>query len=242
MNTVPPNKFDNLKNPTESCNEPLSDEVGVHAISKMIAKKTKFRVADVEEVMREVGPVIFAILLARKTVDLDGVYLRNRWVPNDIPRYIRNGDGFWTFGYFNPKLELDRQKRSMYIGKDIVYRDNIVEDTAPYLSDEIKTADDMRALSIAYMKETGALGKELLVDEEGYYFTNKKKGRKRFFDKDFHPTWGELMSYYANRHRAIQKYQKLKSEGKDVEFGPFVTAELESAGFKIGRGEKKPVE
>lgn len=232
MNIVPPKNFENLKTPTESCNEPIAQEVGTYNISRMIAKKTKFRVCDVEEVVKELGSVLFMLLLERKTVNLDGLYLRNRWNPLNEPKYIRNDEEYWTFGYFNPKVELDLQKRSLFIGKDISYKDEFIEKLLPYAPDGIESIEDLRALSLEIMKETCKDGKDVIVGEDGYIISDSKK--KKFFDENFHPTWGEYAKYHSERKKAIKRYWELRRSGEEVDFKEFVTNELEKGGFKIG--------
>ena len=233
MTIVQPKNFESLRPAPYNTEEPTAKEVGVHELSRKIAHKTKFRVVDVEEVVTEACYALYAMLLERKSVNLNGLYLQNRWNPLVEPRYVRNEDGYWTFGYFSPKIEFDTQRRMMFIGQNGVYRDDFMEKILPYLDEDIEDSDDLRDAVLETMKETSQLGKNILVDEDGM-FLPKGKTKKRFFDEDFHPTFGEISSYNAAKRRALRKYWEKKRSGEEPDFIEFIKSEIESEGFTFG--------
>ena len=82
--------FSYLRKPKPSSNEPIAKSVGIYDLALMIARKTKFRVWDVKEVLEEVGPAIYAQLLQRKTVDVDGVNIGSKWKGIEFARCVKD--------------------------------------------------------------------------------------------------------------------------------------------------------
>lgn len=215
--------------------EPIADEVSVHKLSTMIAHKTKFRVSDVEEVIKEIGPALCSLLIQRKTMNFGGVKIRNRWVPYEEPKYIRNGDGYWTFGYFMPKVEFNKDARLMYSGRSGGFSEDFVDSLLPYMPDEIKNEDDIVKLSYDLMEATGQLGKGVIVDEEGYIVQKNPKKKRRYFDETFHPTYAERMNFIIAQRSAYKEYNERTKAGEGL--GPaslFVIQKMKDNGFKLG--------
>ena len=73
MRPVNRDKFNVLRRPDPKSEEPIMPSVGTYEMARMISKKTKFRVLDVKEVLDEVGPCIYGILLQRKSVNFDEI-------------------------------------------------------------------------------------------------------------------------------------------------------------------------
>lgn len=232
---IEPKRFSCLKTPSKDTKEPIAEEVGIHYLSRMISKKTKFRVADVEEVVRELSSVVYSMILDRKTVNLDGMYIRSKWQELEKPMYIRDGEGYWIFGYFYPKIEMDMTKRNLYSGKDISYNEKLCDKIIPYCPDYVEDFEDLKEYIYNRIKSTSKLGKAMLVDEDGYIINPNSK-KKKYFDEEFHPTWGEICKYHAARSRAIKKWKELRDSGEDVAFHSFIYKQLESEGYKLGSG------
>lgn len=235
MKIIDKSKFNALRTPTNP-KEPVADIVGVHKLSTMVAHKTKFRVADVEEVIKETTYAIYSLLLQRKSVDLNGVKLVNRWVPYDEPKYIRNGEGFWTFGYFFPKIEMSKDGRMIYRGADGEYNKDFIDAILPYLPDGIVDENDIINMAKEIIEETNKLGKEMIVDEEGYIIPKGKKKKRIKFDETFHPSWEETIRYQVARKKLIVEYWEKKKNGEEVPptLGEYVVNGLLSQGFRVG--------
>lgn len=234
MRIINKEKFDSLTSYTTK-NEPVADEVGIHKLSTMIAHKTKFRVADVEEVMKEAAFALYALLLERKTVNLGGIKLKTKWFPYEEPRYVRLGNGYWTFGYYFPRIEMVKDGRLLYSGRDGEFNPDFIEGILPYLPDDVKNEEDIIKFSLDIMEATCQEGKDVIIDEEGYIIQTDPKKKRKYFDETFHPTYLEMVHYHMARKKAIGEYYKKKNDGEDVgDLNDYVYSQLRERGFKVG--------
>lgn len=231
--------YDCLRKPYPSSGEPIAEEVGVYQLSRMIAKKTKFRVADVQEVLKEVGPAIFALLLQRKSIKLGHINICSRWHRTEWPRYVQD-EQMWQFGYFVPTLLLEQADLLAYIGKTSNRTDAVAEEVSPYLSNGEKTIEDIIETSKAVAKENAALGKDFIIDEDGYVIPPEGSKKKKYlFDENFHPTYYERYRFAMLRRRFAKEWKIGVREGKfpTEEFPDMFTysvANLREAGFEAG--------
>lgn len=243
LHVVNPRRFDYLRAPADIPKEPVAKEVGSYYIAKKIAKKLKFRVEDVNEVLKELGPAIFGVLLERKSIDLGNITIRSKWEPFEAPRYIRNDPEHWAFGYYAPAIDMNMRSRLLYSGKKSeLFNQEFWDEIEPYLPDEIESFDDIRQFQHDIQTENSKLGKNLLVDEEGYLYLRGNQTKRRYFDENFHPTWFESMRYHAVRQKAIAEYWRRKRDGEEVGFREIVFGRLREAGFQLGRTKPDDVE
>lgn len=215
MRPVGRDVFNDLNKPLPSSEEPEMPYVGTYDMARMISKKTKFRVLDVKEVLDEVGPCIYGILLQRKSVRFGGIYLRSAWTRFRFPKFVRfegpnDDNGYWTYGYLKPKIEMDKQYQLLYSGERGYFPDKFIETIMPYVPDGITNIDDVLQYSISMMEETCQLGKNLVIDEDGYTIPMPPRRKKYKFDPGFHPTWLELIRYKKLKRRLFAEYHARK--------------------------------
>jgi hypothetical protein len=208
-------KFNVLRRPDPKSEEPIMPSVGTYEMARMISKKTKFRVLDVKEVLDEVGPCIYGILLQRKSVNFDGITIRSAWNRFRFPRFIRfessnDNNGYWAFGYLLPKIEFEKQMEMMYAGAVGAFPKKFLDKIRAYVPSFLETAEDIRQYSLDMMAETGQLGKETCVDKEGYTIPMPPRRKKYKFNPDFHPTWIERFRYRMLRRRLLSEYHARK--------------------------------
>lgn len=205
--------YEYLRKPKPSSKEPIAKSVGVYDLALMIARKTKFRVWDVKEVLEEVGPAIYAQLLQRKTVDLGGMNIRSKWQRMDYPRYVQD-EGIWQFGYFKPMIDFEKPNHMLYYGKTCVVPDGFVESIIPYMSNGEKTLDDLVESANAAAKETAQLGKDMVVDENSMTIPPEGSRRKpRRFREDWHPTVLERRRYMMRKGALANEYRRGVADG-----------------------------
>lgn len=206
--------YEYLKKPQPNSPEPLAKTVGIYDLSLLIARKTKFRVWDVKEVLEEVGPAIYAQLLQRKTVNLGGVNIRSKWQRLDFPRYVQ-GENIWQFGYFKPMIDFEKPYHMLYYGVNTVGPKGFVESIAPYMPNGEKTLEDLINSSNAAAKETAQLGKDMVVSKNNtiIYPEGSRLKKTRYFREDFHPDILERRRYHTCKSVAIARYKKGQAEG-----------------------------
>lgn len=228
-----------LRKPAPSSGEPIAEEVGIYQLSTMIAKKTKFRVADVQEVLREVGPAIFALLLQRKSVKLGYINIGSRWRRTEWPRYVQDEE-MWQFGYFVPTLCLERSALMLYRGDIPTKTDEIAEEVAPYMPNGERTVEDIVETSKAVAKENAALGRNYIVDKDGYVIPPEGSKKKKYlFDENFHPTYYERYRFLMLRRTFAKEWKTGLANGTfpTEEFPDMYTysvTKLKEAGFEAG--------
>lgn len=222
-----------MKRPTPSVNEPKSEEVSVYALSKMISEKTKFRIVDVEEVVREVGNAIFKILADRKSVTLGGINIRSKWERLEYPKYVRDGDGYWVYGYYKPVIDMDNRYRLTYIGKTCEFKDSDLKQLSPYFDKNIDTQEDIAEYCKKTMSETSKDGRYVCIDEDGYliYREDSKKKKKIKFNENFHPTWAEKQKYYFTKGALLREYKRKLDAGEPATYIDDVYVKLIEMGF-----------
>lgn len=206
--------FSYLRKPKPSSNEPIAKSIGIYELALMIARKTKFRVWDVKEVLEEVGPAIYAQLLQRKTVELGGINIRSKWQRLNFPRYVQD-ENIWQFGYFKPMIDMEKQNHMLYYGVDTVPSAGFVESIAPYMSNGEKTIEDLTNSSNAIAKETAQLGKDMVVRDDNtiIYAEGSKMKKTRWFREDFHPDILERRRYHYKKRFVVEDYMKGCEEG-----------------------------
>lgn len=227
--------FKELNKPSRFSTEPIAKEIGTYDMARMIAKKTKFRVMDVKEVLDEVGPCIYGILLGRKTAKFDGIYIRSKWRRLRFPRFIRyegtNGaDGFWTFGYYYPIVDMDKSFYMLYAGNDGSFSEDFVNRIEAYIDCEFDDADDLVTYSRCMMDETGQLGKDQVIDDEGYTIPMPPRRKRYKFDPDFHPTMLERRRYQRMKRRFLCEYHAMKYTDTPLPFS-YVWDSLKGCGI-----------
>ena len=229
--------FSYLRKPKPSSNEPIAKSVGIYDLALMIARKTKFRVWDVKEVLEEVGPAIYAQLLQRKTVDLDGVNIRSKWQRLDFPRYVQD-EKIWQFGYYKPMIDFEKPYHMLYYGVDTVVPKGFVESIVPYMSNGEQTLEDLISTSNAVAKETAQLGKSMVVrdDDTIIYPEGSRYKKVRKFRENFHPDILERRRFMMKKGALANEYRRGVEEGiyPNDEFptmGHFFGKKMREAGF-----------
>lgn len=235
MRPVSRDKFNSLRKPGPNTKEPIAKSVGTYDMARMISKKTKFRVLDVKEVLDEVGPCIFGILLQRKTVDFGGLYIRTSWNRLRFPRFVgfegpSDDKGYWTFGYYLPKIDMDKQYEMMYAGAKGVCPDSVWERIKAYMPEFVHNPDEAQEYSLNIMAETGQLGKETVIDEDGYTIPIPPRRKKYKWDPDFHPSWIERFRYRMLKRRFLSEYHAMKYSDHPLPFS-YVWDSLRASGI-----------
>ena len=231
--------IESLRKPTSSSKEPIAEIVGTYYMARMISKKTKFRVLDVKEVLDEVGPCIYALLLQRKTINFNGINIRSKWFRHGYPKYIRtnghlNDEGYWTYGYFKPTIDFEKKEYLMYGGFSGEHMDDymnpLLERVTPYLPEGINTEQDLIEYVDGIIKETCQLGKDYIIDEEGYVIPIPPKRKRHKFNPDFHPNIIERIRYKMLRKRYLIEYHNSKNTDNPLPF-EYVFESLAKHGF-----------
>lgn len=216
--------FDGLNRPKEDCIEPVPRAIGTYDMARMIAKKTKFRVLDVKEVLDEVGPCIYGILLSRQSIRFDGLNIRSAWKRFGRPKFIRfeggsDDNGYWTYGYFYPQIDMEKQWQMLYSGAKGSMPKEFIDRIKPYLPEGIETPDDIYIYCTSIMEETAQMGKNTVVDEYGFTIPLPPRRRRYKFDPNFHPTAREWREYLYKKGKLLLEYHELKRNGKKPSFG-----------------------
>lgn len=229
--------FDGLAYKTED-NEPEAEMCNMYDMARKIAKKTKFRVIDVMEVLREVGPCMYMMLLERKSVNLGCIKIRSKWKRFIYPRYVHDKDfSFWSFGYYYPIITFDNKYKYLYEGISRAKADVTVNEISPYFPDGVNNIEDLKKYVKKILYETSSKGKDVIIDSEGYVkpYVQEKINTKRYkFDENFHPTFIEKKVYFAKRRKYINEWRRLVENGRtDLKFD-YVINKLREEGFQIG--------
>lgn len=233
MKIIPHELFKPIRKDSKNADIPKNKTVGVYEMACMIAKKTKFRVSDIQEVLDEVGPCIYGILLSRRSAKFGNVVISSRWTRLKYPRYVRNEDGYWVFGYFMPAVQFDKMSEKMYDASDAVYSEEFIENLRYYFSKDIETEDDAKKRVLEIMKETCQLGKNTVVGEDGRILLIPgllRQAKTYKFDEDFHPSWFDKQIYYNVRRHYIKEMKKLQKEDPTINY-KWVIQQLKNDGF-----------
>lgn len=245
MRSVDPKVFKDLNKPSRFSTEPVAKEVGTYDMARMIAKKTKFRVLDVKEVLDELGPCVYGILLSRKTAKFDSIYIRSKWKRFRFPRFVRyegpnDNNGYWTYGYYYPIIDMDKPFYMLYAGKAGSMSEEFIDRIEAYVDCEFDDANDLVTYSRSMMDETGQLGKDQVVDKEGYTIPLPPRRKRYFFDPDFHPTFLEKRRYQRLKRRFLCEYHAYKYSDTPLPFS-YVWDSLKASGiFETYHKKLKP--
>lgn len=233
MKIIPHELFKPIRKDIPSQNLPKNKNVGIYEMACMIAKKTKFRVSDIQEVLDEVGPCIYGILLSRKTANFGNIKIASRWTRLKYPRYVRNGDGYWVFGYFMPSVQFDKMSELMYDASDAFYSEEFINNLKYYFDKNIENEEDVKNKVLDIMSETCKNGKEFVVGEDGHILPIPgllRQAKTYKFDEDFHPSWFEKQIYFNARRHYIKEMKKMQETNPEINY-KWVLEQLRKDGF-----------
>lgn len=203
----------------------------------MIAKKTKFRVSDILEVINCFCDVSALLIAQRKTLDLKWFKIYNKWERDAMPKYKRiPGNEHWSFGRFIPTLYLTPKLFALFCGHERYDSDNFYRVILPYVPEEMRTRHKVVKSIQEKIVIDDLLGKPFMVDEESFIIKRDcdKYKKRRFFDEDFHPTYLEASRYRKRKMHYIYLYWQKKKAGEyDGSFSDFVYGNLTREGFQV---------
>ena len=222
---------------------PKAPVVSLGGLAKMVAKKTKFRVVDVEEVLDEAVEAIFALLLQRKSVDLHGLYLESAWHRYRGPIYFHNPEK-WNFGYYIPELKMARNRKSMLIHSFGEKTDKVLEKVRPYLPDDLvdATNEEIYDYLTDMFYSSGEDGKEVVVSPNNKVYNMKGKETKRSFDEDYHPDFLEAAQRSMAVKRIIKEIGEMVKENPELDFKTEFDRIMDERGIYRYDREKEPAD
>lgn len=233
MKIIPDSFFKSIRKDMPKECLPKSKNVGIYEMACMIAKKTKFRVSDIQEVLEEVGPCIYGILLNRKTANFGNIVISSRWNRLKYPRFVRNDEGYWVFGYYLPGIQFDKMCEKMYYASDAVYTEDFLQNLKYYFSNEIESVEEAKEKVNNIISETSKQGKHLVVDENSYIkpIPDLLRQAKIYkFDEEFHPSWFEKQKFFNVRRHYIKEMKKLRESNPEIDY-KWVIEQLKKDGF-----------
>ena len=204
--------------PSSNKEEPRSRTIGINEMARIVSKKTKFRVIDCEEVIKEFCNAAFVELAKRNSINMNGLFIRNQWVKNKKPVFIfedeENNIGYWSYGNWYPNIEMDTQHKKAFIGKWFKLSESIMDEIGQYLPEEVDSYDKYIEYINNIIKEEVQKNKNLIVTEDNYII-GPRGGKKRFIS-DFHPTKKERQKYVYNKNMIRKEYLERINNGEDL--------------------------
>lgn len=209
-----------LREPKLEKNEPSCDRMNTYDISRMIAKRTKFRTTDVLEVINAFCDVAAMCIVERKTIDLKWFKIYMKWERNRNPIYRRKKDReYWSYGQFRPIVTFVPKMLALFCGHKRLDSDILYRAIIPYL--EIRDGNGDIDEYLEKIKDkyelTQQLGRNYIIDEDGYLIYEKgdRRTKHRYFDENFHPTYIEKVHFTRAKKLLIADYWRIKKAGGD---------------------------
>lgn len=211
------NAFKSVKNKKDPKNYPACENFPIYEIARMISKKTGYRLNDILDVIDEFTYALAVVIAMRKNVNMHGIKIKQQWIPEEKPSFCSCKDyNSWVYGNFVPILEFDQTIYDLYRGNVAgnEYKGKF-DSYFPYIEGKPKTGEEINEIIDNKILEVASLGKDILVDEDGFIKSNSKK--KKLYLDWFHPTRTERNRYMYLLYTINKEIREMQKNGATKE-------------------------
>jgi len=206
-----------IKKKKDPKNYPVAENFPLYEIARMISKKTGYRLNDILDVIDEFTYALAAVITMRKNVDMNGIKIKQQWVPEKVPSFYYYKDyNIWSYGNFIPIIEFEQVVYDLYRGNMSENSDKFKQyfqyiDGKPKNGEEASNIVDKKIIDIM------SLGKNVLIDENGFIIKKSNSKRNKLFFEWFNPTFQQRRRYYFLVAPIWEEVKKMEKSGETKE-------------------------